>query len=92
MRPALERLSLIEEQLRNGPAALPAAEWQLRRLLDPDLDADVAAQQQVYQGLRLAGRRQLRRELTALHARLYGQPRWLAWAWRLAAGLGITAH
>lgn len=92
MRPALERLSLIEEQLRNGPAALPAAEWQLRRLLDPALDADVAAQQQVYQGLRLAGRRQLRRELAALHARLYGQPRWLAWVQRLAAGLGITAY
>ncbi|WP_223648357.1 hypothetical protein [Hymenobacter psoromatis] len=92
MRPALERLSLIEEQLRNGPAALPAAEWQLRRLLDPDLDADVAAQQQLYQCLRLAGRRQLRRELAALHARLYGQPRWLAWAQRLAAGLGIITR
>ncbi len=92
MRPALERLSLIEEQLRNGPAALPAAEWRLRRLLDPDLDTDVAAQQQVYQSLRLAGRCQLRRELTALHARLYGKPRWLAWVRRLVAGLGVTTH
>lgn len=83
MRPDLERLLLIEQQLLAGPAALPAADWQLRCLLDGDLAADAAAQQQLYQGLRLAGRRQLRRELAAIQARLYApRPgRWLAW-WR----------
>jgi len=71
MRPELERLSLIEQQLLNGPAAVPAAEWQLRLLLDGELPADAAAQQQLYRGLRAAGRRQLRRELSAIHTRLY---------------------
>jgi hypothetical protein len=31
------------------------------------------AQQRLYQGLHLAGRRQLRRELAAIHARLYSR-------------------
>ena len=85
MRPELERLRLLEQQLLGGPAALPAAEWHLRQLLDGDLAADAEAQQQLYHGLRLAGRRQLRRELRLLHARLYA-PRatgWLGWLRRL---------
>lgn len=77
MRPELERLSLIEQQLLNGPAALPAAEWQLRLLLDGELSADTAAQQQLYRGLRAAGRRQLRQEVRTIHERLYGS----RWAW-----------
>jgi hypothetical protein len=72
MRPELERLLLIEQQLLRGPAALPAEEWQLRQLLDGDLEADAADQQRLYHGLRLAGRCQLRRELGVIHARLYG--------------------
>ncbi|MCC3153396.1 hypothetical protein Q3A66_10615 [Hymenobacter sp. BT770] len=81
MRPELERLFLIEQQLLNTPEALPPAEWNLRRLLDADLEADAAAQQRLYQGLRRAGRRQLRRELAAIHAQLHHQrPRsWRAW-------------
>ena len=81
MRPELERLQLIEQQLLNGPAALPAAEWHLRQLLDGELTADTAAQRQLYYGLRLAGRQQLRRELRQLHAQLYAPPAtgWLAW-------------
>ena len=81
MRPELERLQLIEQQLRGGPAALPAAEWHLRQLLDGDLAADAEAQRQLYHGLRLAGRQQLRRELKCIQAHLYA-PRatgWLAW-------------
>ncbi|MFD2719250.1 hypothetical protein ACFST9_11030 [Hymenobacter monticola] len=74
MRPELERLRLIEQQLMRGPAALPAEDWQLRLLLDGELAADTAAQQQLYKGLRLAGRRQLRRELAGIHTRLYGPP------------------
>ncbi|TDN36131.1 hypothetical protein [Hymenobacter sp. UV11] len=86
MRPALERLLLIEQQLLNDPAALPAAEWQLRQLLDPDLQADTAAQQRLYAGLRAVGRRELRRELAGIHARLYG-PLPSAWPHRAAAWL-----
>ena len=81
MRPELERLHLIEQQLLGTPAALPADEWHLRQLLDGELALDAAAQQQLYQGLRLAGRRQLRHELQLIHERLHA-PRatsWLAW-------------
>lgn len=84
MRPDLDRLHLIEQQLLNGPAALSAAEWHLRQLLDSDLAADAEAQRQLYHGLRLAGRQQLRRELRLLHERLYA-PRmtnWRAWLHR----------
>jgi hypothetical protein len=74
MCPELERLHLIEQQLLNSRAALPAADWNRRLLIDSELAVDVAGQQQLYQGLRLAGRRQLRQELAAIHARLYGPP------------------
>jgi hypothetical protein len=77
MRPELERLQLIEQQLLKGPAALPAEEWHLRELIDGELAVDAAAQQQLYQGLRLAGRQQLRLELHQIHTRLYTGP----WAW-----------
>ena len=77
MRPALERLHLIEQQLLHGPAALPAEDWTLRQLFDGELAADAAAQQQLYHGLRQAGRQQLRHELRQIHARLYGG----RWAW-----------
>jgi hypothetical protein len=74
MRPELERLRLIEQQLLHGPTALPAEDWQLRLLLDGELAADTATQRQLHLGLRQAGRRQLRRELAGIHARLYGPP------------------
>jgi hypothetical protein len=81
MRPELERLQFIEQQLLHGPAALPASEWNVRLLIDGDLQADVAAQQQLYNGLRLAGRRQLRQELRQIHEQLYS-PQAIAWpAW-----------
>lgn len=82
MRPELERLHLIEQQLRRTPAALPAEEWQLRQLFDGELALDTAAQQQLYHGLRLAGRRQLRRELQLIHVGLYA-PRPGSWFARL---------
>lgn len=86
MRPELERLRRIEQQLLHGPAAQPAAEWQLQLVLDPELQADTTAQQRLYAGLRAAGRRQLRGELAAIHARLYGPPLG-AWPHRAAAWL-----
>ncbi|MVN77479.1 hypothetical protein GO988_14180 [Hymenobacter sp. HMF4947] len=78
MRPELDRLLLIEQQLLDGPAALPAEEWHLRQLLDGELAADTEAQLLLYQGLRLAGRQQLRRELRQIHAQLYA-PRTTGW-------------
>lgn len=81
MRPELERLRLIEQQLLNTPAALPAEDWHLRQLLDGELAADAAVQQQLYHGLRLAGRQQLRQELRQIHARLYSD--WFSWLRRV---------
>lgn len=77
MRPELERLHLIEQQLLNTPAALPAEDWQLRQLFDSELAVDAEAQRQLYHGLRLAGRQQLRQELRQIHERLYGG--WWGW-------------
>ncbi|MDQ2795198.1 MAG: hypothetical protein M3Y12_14495 [Bacteroidota bacterium] len=77
MRPELKRLQIIEQQLLNGPDARPAEEWTLRQLFDGELAADTATQQQLYHGLRRAGRQQLRQELRQIHARLYGG----RWAW-----------
>ncbi|WP_210514480.1 hypothetical protein [Hymenobacter terricola] len=82
MRPELERLHLIEQQLLQGPAALPSSSWRLRQLLDGELAADTLAQQRLYHGLRLAGRQQLRHELRLIHARLYeGRFAWLRRLW-----------
>ena len=84
MRPELERLYLIEQQLLNTPAALPAGDWHLHQLLDGELAADTAAQQQLYHGLRQAGRQQLRQELRTIHARLHdGWRGWLRSRWPL---------
>lgn len=74
MRPELERLRYLEQHLLGQlPASAPA--WAVQVLLDPELAADAAAQRQLYQGLRLAGRRQLRQELKAIHQQLYGRRR-----------------
>ncbi|MDO7873264.1 hypothetical protein Q5H93_00860 [Hymenobacter sp. ASUV-10] len=88
MRPELDRLHLIEQQLLQTPAALPASEWHLRQLFDGELTADAALQRQLYHGLHQAGRQQLKRELRTIHTQLYGSPgpRWLAalrrcWPW-----------
>ena len=53
----------------------------MQQLVDAELAADVDAQRLLYQGIRLAGRRQLRRELASIHQRLY-RPRY---AWRRIA-------
>ncbi|MFC6222134.1 hypothetical protein ACFP2F_02685 [Hymenobacter artigasi] len=82
MRPELERLQLIEQQLLNNPAALPAQDWNVRLLIDGELAADAQAQQQLYHGLRVAGRRQLRQELRLIHERLHaGRFAWLRRLW-----------
>ncbi|MCC3160656.1 hypothetical protein LJ737_25685 [Hymenobacter sp. 15J16-1T3B] len=72
MRPELARLQRIEQHLLGPVPAAEAPAWQLAQLLDPELAADAQAQQQLYRGLQLAGRQQLRRELQAIHHQLYG--------------------
>jgi hypothetical protein len=79
MRPALERLRRIERHLLGQPTPAEAADWQLQRLLDPELATDAEAQAQLYHALHEAGRRQLRQELEVIHARLHRACRRRTW-------------
>ena len=74
MRPELERLQQIEQQVL-GTA--PAPDWQLLQLLDTDLASDTELQRRLYQGLYQAGQQQLRQELNQIHQRLYRRRGWL---------------
>jgi hypothetical protein len=75
MRPELEHLRRIEQQLLGGPGITSP---------DPALAADTEAQRQAYGALHLAGQRQLRRELAVIHQVLYG-PQMGRWTWVTAA-------
>ena len=75
MRPALERLRQIERHLLGRSSEAEAAQWQLQLLTDPELAADTQAQQQLYDALRDAGRRQLRQELNSNIGRAAGRER-----------------
>ncbi|MCB2406534.1 hypothetical protein [Hymenobacter lucidus] len=79
MRPALERLQLIEHHLLGRPTAAEAAQWRVQLLTDAELAADAATQQQLYQALHEAGRRQLRHELELIHRRFERQTRRRDW-------------
>lgn len=85
MRPALEYLRQLERYLLGKQTAAEAEAWRVRQLVDSDLAADAAAQQLLYQGLRLAGRQQLRQELELIHARLQRPARRHTW-WQSATG------
>lgn len=78
MRPELEHLQRLEQHLLGHSTPIEAAQWQVQLHLDTGLAADVELQQNLYQGLFLAGRRQLRQELEEVHAQLYRPRRtWL---------------
>ena len=54
----------------------------MRLLTDGELAMEADAQRQLYYGLRLAGRQQLRQELRLIHARLHtGRFAWLRRLW-----------
>jgi hypothetical protein len=74
MRPELERLQRIEYYLAD---ATSAPSGPIEQLFDADWKADTELQRQLYQGLRLAGQQQLRRELHQIHQRLYRRRGWL---------------
>jgi hypothetical protein len=87
MRPELKRLQRIEEFLLGRPQQGQADEWAIQQLLDTDLKEDTEAQRRLYQGLHVAGQRQLRRELELIHERLYG-PRAGSWSQLARASIG----
>jgi hypothetical protein len=86
MRPELERLQDIERQLLSAVSSAEAAAWNVKLMLDTELGADTEDQRLLYQGIYLAGQRQLRRELAAIHQRLYA-PQRTGWLHTATAGL-----
>ncbi|GGF27754.1 hypothetical protein [Hymenobacter cavernae] len=75
MRPELERLQRIEHYLLSNPQPEQVADWRVQELLDADLASDTDFQRRAYQGIHAAGRKQLRRELAAIHQKLYRNQR-----------------
>jgi hypothetical protein len=72
MRPQLEEIRLLEDFLNGRLSESQCMEVEVRLLWDRNWQAALANQQTAYQALRLAGRQQLRRELKAIHAQLFG--------------------
>ncbi len=74
MRKSLNDLRLIENYLFQR---LPAAEQQafkVRLLTESRLSEQVAVQQEVYALIKRYGRRQLKKELEAVHERMFKSP------------------
>ncbi|MGA0556764.1 hypothetical protein ACO2Q8_08950 [Larkinella sp. VNQ87] len=72
MRPALEEVQRLDAYLHETLNEEQRMEVEIRLLWDRDWQWKLAAQKLAYQALRLAGRRQLRRELDGMHTRLFG--------------------
>ncbi|WP_133274408.1 hypothetical protein [Hymenobacter radiodurans] len=86
MRPELKRMQQIEHQLLATSPPFDPASWEVQLLVDGDLRADTEIQRLLYQGIHLAGQRQLHRELALIHQRLYS-PHRSSWIQMATAGL-----
>ncbi|PSR56859.1 hypothetical protein AHMF7605_26845 [Adhaeribacter arboris] len=71
MRPELEEIKQLENYLKNNLPEEQTLELEIRLLWDLDWQRALAQQKLAYQALRVAGREQLRKELKAIHQRLY---------------------
>jgi hypothetical protein len=71
MRPQLQELAYIDAYLHGSLPEEAQMEAEIRMLWDQEWKCNVQQQQLAYQGLRQAGRQQLRRELNAIHDRLF---------------------
>ena len=71
MRPQLEEIRLLEAYVQGTLSEEQRIESEIRLLWDQEWQGQLAAQQLAYRALHLAGRGQLRRELNAIHARLF---------------------
>ena len=72
MRPELEEVQRLDAYLRGTLNEEQQIDVAVRLLWDCDWQQKLAAQKRAYELLRLAGRQQLRRELEAMHVRLFG--------------------
>ncbi|QHT68563.1 hypothetical protein GXP67_18890 [Rhodocytophaga rosea] len=73
MRPELEDIQLLEAYLHHTLDENKRIEVEIRLLWDQEWQQKVALQKSAYLALRQAGRQQLRRELQAIHTRLFGK-------------------
>lgn len=71
MRPELQEIKQLEDFLENNLPEEQTVELEIRLLWDQDWQRALAQQQLAYQALRVTGREQLRRELKAIHQRLF---------------------
>lgn len=72
MRPELEEIQLLEAYLANTLSEEEQLEVEVRLLWDQEWQKRVSYQQLAYQAIRCAGRKQLKKELLSIHARLFG--------------------
>lgn len=72
MRPELEEIQLLEDFLESKLGEEQEQEVGIRLLWDLEWQQKVAQQQLAYHALHMAGREQLRRELQAIHQKLFG--------------------
>lgn len=72
MRPELTIIELLDHYLHHRLPETDRMEVDVQLLWDQHWQQQLRAQQVAYQALRLAGRQQLRRELGAMHTRLFG--------------------
>jgi hypothetical protein len=71
MRPQLEEVKLLEDYLHQQLAHEQRQEVEIRLLWDKEWQQNLYCQQQAYQAIQNEGRKQLRRELEAIHTRLF---------------------
>jgi hypothetical protein len=72
MRPELEEIQLLEAYLANTLSEAQRIDVEVRLLWDQEWQRKFSYQELAYQAIRYAGRKQLRRELDSIHARLFG--------------------
>lgn len=72
MRPQLEEIKLLETYLAGTLAEEQRIEVEIRLLWDQEWQSQLNHQELAYQAIRCAGRKQLKNELEAIHARLFG--------------------
>jgi hypothetical protein len=71
MRPGLEEIQLLEAFLTGKLDEERERSVEIRLLWDQEWQQNLALQKLSYQAIREAGRQQLRRELNAIHQRLF---------------------
>lgn len=72
MRPQLEEIQLLEAYLANTLSEAQRIDVEVRLLWDQEWQQKFSYQELAYRAIHCAGRKQLRKELDSIHARLFG--------------------